>query len=179
MMDHFYHQDHHIWSYMILDNRYNAWFLISDQLLNVIITFFNKTQLAKWCLQSRRTRRNNFKLLSSGFKTREYSLAWSLKLVVLLWGVWFLLILMEYRVEPRQQVLCISMGDVRQTSLDVMVTCVRFRSDVIRMKALCNHPKSNLGSCPFLIRPQISPFGIFYLYYPAAFLFRLIPVQCD
>ena len=71
-------------------------------------------------------------------------------------------ILMEYRVDLRQQVLCISMGDVKQTSLDVMVTCVRFRSDVIRMKALCNHPKSNLGSRPTLIRPQKSTFERFY-----------------
>ena len=115
--------------------------------------------------------RNN--LVSSGFKTREYSLAWLLKLVVLLsyvpfmrepdfCGLLWLAILMEYRVDPGQQVLCISMGDVKQTSLDVMVTCVRFRSDVIRMKALCNHPKSNLGSRPTLIRPQKSTFERFY-----------------
>ena len=114
--------------------------------------------------------RNN--LVSSGFKTREYSLAWLLKLVVLLsyvpfmrepdfCGLLWLVILMEYRVDPGQQVLCISMGDVKQTSLDVMVTSVRFRSDVIRMKALCNHPKSNLGSCPFLIQLKNHPLGFF------------------
>ena len=125
-----------------------------------------------WLALGREWKRgNNFKLLVSGFKTRENSSAQFGRLgflpsfyegLLIFVALLCLVILMEYRVDLRQQVLCISMGDVKQTSLDVMVTCVRFRSDVIRMKALCNHPKSNLGSRPTLIRPQKSTFERFY-----------------
>lgn len=153
---HFDHQDE---DQMIHDKRYNnTRFLVYNQLPNVLAG-------RDW------KRGNNFKLLVSGFKTREYSLAQFGRLgflpsfyegLLIFVALLCLVILMEYRVDLRQQVLCISMGDVKQTSLDVMVTCVRFRSDVIRMKALCNHPKSNLGSRPTLIRPQKSTFERFY-----------------